>query len=72
MHSNDQIPHDSPSTPSSPIKIEDLPVEAGKEADVKGGPAYMKLGDIKGEVISSPTTSAYKINIQLDSNTFGL
>ena len=35
MHSNDQIPHDSPSTPSSPIKIEDLPVEAGKEADVK-------------------------------------
>ncbi len=47
MHPNDKAPQDPP-IPS--IKIEDLPVESGKDADVKGGPAYMKLGDIKAEV----------------------
>ena len=51
---------------------EDVSITEEELKHVKGGPAYMKLGDIKGEVISSPTTSAYKINIQLDSNTFGL
>ena len=28
---------------------------------VKGGPAYMKLGDIKGEALSSPTVSTYDL-----------
>jgi|GEM_PF-6183440 len=29
---------------------EDLALDKSKSEDVKGGPAYMKFGDIKGEV----------------------
>lgn len=47
MHPNDKDPQNRP---NPPIKVEDLPVEDGKDADIKGGPAYIKLGDIKGEV----------------------
>jgi len=32
------------------IKVEDLPLEKEQGEAVKGGPVYMKLGDIKGEV----------------------
>ena len=28
---------------------------------VKGGPAYMKLGDIKGEVASAPMVTTYDL-----------
>jgi len=31
------------------IKPEDLPLEKAEGDAVKGGPIYMKLGDIKGE-----------------------
>ena len=31
------------------IKVEDLPLENAKGDAVKGGPAYIKLGDVKGE-----------------------
>lgn len=36
--------------PSQTIKIEDLPVEEGKDAEVKGGPIYMPIEGVKGEV----------------------
>lgn len=45
---------------------EDIAITEDELKHVKGGPAYMKLGDIKGEVY---TSSAYKINVQLDANT---
>ena len=45
MHPNEKAPQDPTST-----KIEDLPVEAGKDADVKGGPIYMQYEGIKGSV----------------------
>lgn len=42
------------------IKLNDLTneteVNAQEAADVKGGPAYMKLGDIKGDVSESTST----------------
>lgn len=36
--------------PNQTIKIEDLPVEDGKDADIKGGPIYMPIEGVKGEV----------------------
>jgi hypothetical protein len=38
-----------------PNVIEDLQVQETEAGEVKGGPAYMKLGDIKGEVQAAPT-----------------
>ncbi len=46
---------------------EDIAITEDELKHVKGGPAYMKLGDIKGEAYAP---SAYKINVQLDANTF--
>ncbi len=45
---------------------EDIAITEEELKHVKGGPAYMKLGDIKGEAVSSTSLSAYKLNVQLD------
>jgi len=47
MNADEKTPQDAP---KQTIKIEDLPVEDGKDADVKGGPIYMPIEGIKGEV----------------------
>jgi len=36
-----------------PNQIEDLQMPETEETELKGGPAYLKLGDIKGEVAAS-------------------
>lgn len=45
---------------------EDIAITEDELKHVKGGPIYMKLGDIKGEVY---TSSAYKFNVQIDATT---
>lgn len=47
MNADEKTPQN---IPSQTIKIEDLPVEDGKDAEVKGGPIYMPIEGIKGEV----------------------
>ena len=46
MHTNN---NDSQNTYNPPIKIEDLPVEDGKDTDIKGGPIYMPIEGVRGE-----------------------
>ena len=50
---------------------EDIAITEEELKHVKGGPAYMKLGDVKGEVLSSPTLSSHKMNVQLDVKPLG-
>lgn len=45
---------------------EDITITEDELKHVKGGPAYMKLGDIKGEVLAS----GHKLNVQIDATTF--
>ncbi len=45
---------------------EDIAITEEELKHVKGGPAYMKLGDIKGEVTNSTSLSSSKFNVQLD------
>ncbi len=45
---------------------EDIAITEDELKHVKGGPAYMKLGDIKGEVTDSTSLSSYKLNVKLD------
>jgi len=47
---------------------EDVAITEDELKHVKGGPAYMKLGDIKGEITS---TSSYKLNVTLDGPSLG-
>ena len=47
MNADEKTPKDAP---KPTIKIEDLPVEDGKDADVKGGPIFIKPDGIKGNV----------------------
>lgn len=47
MNAEEEAP---PSIPNQTIKIEDLPVEDGKDADVKGGPIFIRPDGIKGTV----------------------
>ena len=47
---------------------EDVAITEDELKHVKGGPAYMKLGDIKGEIAS---TSSYKLNVTLDGPSLG-
>lgn len=51
---------------------EDIAITEDELKHVKGGPAYMKLGDIKGEISSPTYTTSYKLNVQLDSFSLGL
>lgn len=51
MHPNGKLPKDDP---NSPIKVEDLPVEDGKDADIKGGPIYMPIDGVKGNSPRGP------------------
>jgi hypothetical protein len=50
---------------------EDIAITEDELKHVKGGPAYMKLGDIKGEVVSSTSLFSHKINVQLDGTSLG-
>ena len=50
---------------------DDITITEDELKHVKGGPAYMKLGDIKGEVIETSTLSSYKFNVQLDGRSLG-
>ena len=51
----------------SNIKINDLneskTVDAQEAADVKGGPAFMKLGDIKGEATDTTKVRSEQITL---------
>lgn len=47
---------------------EDISISEEELKHVKGGPAYMKLGDIKGEALAQ---GIYKFNVQIDANTIG-
>lgn len=38
------------------ITLEDLSLAESNQEEIKGGPAYMKLGDIKGEAQPTPQT----------------
>lgn len=38
---------------NAPNQLEDLKVQEADASAVKGGPAFMKLGDIKGDVQAS-------------------
>jgi hypothetical protein len=48
---------------------EDIAITEEELKHVKGGPAYMKLGDIKGEAVSLTSLSSYKLNVQLDGTS---
>ncbi len=41
---------------STTNNLEDLNLQETDATEVKGGPAYMKLGDIKGEAQTMPQT----------------
>lgn len=48
---------------------EDIAITEDELKHVKGGPAYMKLGDIKGDVTTTTSLSSYKLNVQLDGTS---
>lgn len=56
------------------IKIEDLnttvKVSDQQAADVKGGPAFMKLGDIKGEVRSTDSVPLDNFSLNFEKVRF--
>lgn len=52
------------------IKIDELTtnqeVSADEAAEVKGGPAYIKLGDIKGEATRNGSTSTEQVSLNFE------